>query len=576
MGFAHALLTALYISGGFLLVCYLFLNPEPLAWVSAFDLPRAYPTTPEGLQDYRVEFGAALLLLLTGNILGPITARRLNRSQRQSFARRRHLEREMEERRSAERHLAQARDTLETQVRERTADLQEAKQQLEWQANFDPLTGLPNRWLVQDRLRQAISRQQRLSRDGALLFIDLDRFKQVNDSLGHSVGDLLLTEAALRLRGNLRQHDTVGRFGGDEFVVIIEDTPSPGHLEPVIHKITADMARPFHVQGSEIFLSASMGITLFPSDSDDPSILLSHTDAAMYRAKEAGGGTYRFFSPQMNLAAVERMRMDTELRRALERDEFQLHYQPLVDSHSGRIVAAEALLRWQSASLGPVSPAMFIPLAEQTGLIEPIGGWVLQQACRQALSWSVPGQPPPKVAINVSARQLQTGDFPQRLQHTLDETGLPAERLELELTESFLAQDPDFAQQQLRQIKAIGCELSIDDFGTGYSALSYLRQFPFSTLKIDRAFMPRDEQDDEQTRLVSAIIAMAQNLNLKTIAEGVETPAQWRFLRQRGCDLLQGFYMSRPVAAEAFAGLLASGFFAPPNDEIAAKIGVNG
>jgi diguanylate cyclase (GGDEF)-like protein/PAS domain S-box-containing protein len=423
----------------------------------------------------------------------------------------------------------------------------EAEARLLRQANFDTLTGLPNRLLAADRLSRALVRAARTGREVAVLFLDIDRFKNVNDTLGHAVGDELLTMLAGRLSECVRAGDTVARLGGDEFLIILPDLNQLSDAEIVAEKILDALGSPCIIGDRELFVGASIGITGYPADSENPDILLRNADAAMYRAKEAGRNTYRFFTPEMNIQLRNRLEMESHLRYAIRDAELAIVYQPQVDIHSGRIVAAEALLRWENPSLGAVSPAEFIPLAEETGLINPIGEWVLLQACKAAQGWPGGEDGPVRVAVNVSAIQFRGGGLVEVVSRVLLESGLPACSLELEITERVLLEDVANTSRVLHDLKQMGVRLALDDFGKGYSSLSYLKRFPFDTLKIDRSFIAGVTTNPGDAALCKAITAMANSLNLSVIGEGVETPEQWEFLSAHGADVIQGYYVCKPV-----------------------------
>ncbi len=425
------------------------------------------------------------------------------------------------------------------------------EQQLFQQANFDPLTGLSNRALSLDRLQQMLSKARRSERPFAVLFIDLDNFKTVNDSLGHEMGDRLLVSVARRLRQVVREGDTLARLGGDEFLLIIDDPEPAQASEAICKKIIDALSAPRVVGGHELHISCSIGITLFPNDGDRPEQLLKNADAAMYQAKAEGRNTYQFFTPALNQEMAKRLRMENQLRRALDRHELTLHYQPIVDPKTGAPILMEALLRWRNKTLGQVSPADFIPLAEEIGEIVPIGRFVLQQATQQLALWRARYGLPQRIAVNLSPRQLTRGDISAQVAEALATAGLPPEALELEITEGLLVDKEHGPLQQLDRLKAMGVRLSIDDFGTGYSALSYLKEFPIDTLKIDRSFVTDIKSDTGECNLIRAIVAMAEGLDLEVIAEGVETEAQRKALSSMGVHRLQGFLFSRPLPAEA-------------------------
>jgi diguanylate cyclase (GGDEF)-like protein/PAS domain S-box-containing protein len=428
-----------------------------------------------------------------------------------------------------------------------------------YQANYDALTGLPNRRLFHDRLEQDLKKAHRAGLSVALLFIDLDRFKNINDTLGHEAGDRVLKEVAERLLGCLRASDTVGRLGGDEFVVLLEELPQPLHVAAVAQKILAAVAKPYMLEAQEFHLTASIGISTYPADSDNMQSLLKNADIAMYRAKEQGKNNYQYYSAQMYVHSLERLELDSDLRRALERKEFLLHYQPRIDIVSGRITGMEALVRWQHPTKGLIPPMQFIPLAEETGLIVPIGEWVLKTACARNKSWQEQGLPPLRIAVNLSARQFAHENLLQDVSRVLDETGLNPAALEFEITESMVMHNPEHAVNLLTRLKAMGIHLAIDDFGTGYSSLSYLKRFPLDSVKIDRSFIRDLPGDADDAAITRAIIAMAHSLRLEVIAEGVETEEQLHFLRDHGCDEMQGYYFSEPVPEHEFVRLVQAG-----------------
>jgi diguanylate cyclase (GGDEF)-like protein len=429
--------------------------------------------------------------------------------------------------------------------------------QLEHQANYDALTGLPNRNLLHDRLRQSVY-GQRLPRAVAVVFIDLDHFKFVNDSLGHSIGDELLKAMGERLRLTLREGDTVARLGGDEFVLILNDQSSEDVIYRGMQRITAQLAEPIEIDGKELVVTCSAGISLYPQDGTDVDTLLKNADAAMYRAKEHGRNNFQFYTAEMNERVNERLALENALRRAIERNELLLHYQQRVDLRTGAIIGAEALVRWMHPEWGLVRPARFIPLAEETGLIVPIGEFVLREACRQARAWLDQGLKPGVVSVNLSARQFRQEGLVRLASRVLEETGLDPRHLEMELTESTVMHNVDAAIATLQGLKSLGIALSVDDFGTGYSSLAYLKNLPIDKLKIDRSFV-RDigaGTDANEGVLAQAIISLGHNLHLHVVAEGVETDAQVRFLRKHKCDEVQGFFYGEPVEPALHAALL--------------------
>jgi diguanylate cyclase (GGDEF)-like protein/PAS domain S-box-containing protein len=431
-----------------------------------------------------------------------------------------------------------------------------AEDQLRFIATHDSLTDLPNRALFNERLRHALNQSTRYSRGIAVMFIDMDRFKVVNDSLGHGAGDRLLQDSAKRLAECLRESDTVARLGGDEFVVMIENFTAPKDAIAVAQKVLASLSRPFFVDGQEFLMSASIGISTFPDDGKDAETLLKNADIAMYRAKDQGRNNYQFYSAQMNKHTFERLAMESSLRRAVERNEFLLHYQPKLDLRTGAISGVEALVRWQHPDWGMVSPAQFIPLAEETGLIVQIGEWVLKAACEQNKRWRDQGIPPLRVAVNLSARQFAQKTLLSDIAKTIAQSGLTPESLELEITESLVMTNPEHATETLNKLKAMGISLSIDDFGTGYSSLAYLKRFPIDCVKIDRSFIKDIPTEADDMAITKGVIALGHSLRLKVVAEGVETVEQQDFLRSNDCDEMQGYLFSKPLPADEVTALL--------------------
>jgi diguanylate cyclase (GGDEF)-like protein/PAS domain S-box-containing protein len=430
------------------------------------------------------------------------------------------------------------------------------EERLQFLANYDALTSLPNRSMFVQRLNYALTHANRYNKQLAVLFIDLDRFKLINDTLGHDAGDLLLKDAAGRLRGCLRESDTVARLGGDEFVVLLTEFSQNRDVVGVAKKILETMASPFLLGGHECHITASIGISSFPGDSKDYQTLLKNADIAMYRAKEQGKNNFQFYSAQMNVDSFDRLALESSLRRALERNEFLLHYQPKVDIDSGNITGMEALVRWQHPDMGMVSPAQFIPLAEETGLIVPLGEWVLKSACTQNREWQKLGFPRMRVAVNLSPRQFRQKHLVREVARILSETGLDAGSLELEITESMVMHNPEQAAKVLTELRTMGIYLSIDDFGTGYSSLAYLKRFPINCIKIDRSFIQDLPHDADNAAITRAIIAIADSLKLNVIAEGVENEEQMDFLREHKCTEIQGYYFSRPLPPQEFAAML--------------------
>jgi diguanylate cyclase (GGDEF)-like protein len=426
-------------------------------------------------------------------------------------------------------------------------------------AEHDYLTGLPNRMLLNDRVGQAIALAPRHGNKVAVLFLDLDGFKHINDSLGHPIGDRLLRSVAERLEGCVRESDTVSRQGGDEFVVLLSEVLHAEDAAITAGRMLQAVAEVHSIDLHELHVTTSIGVSVYPDDGSDAETLIKNADTAMYQAKENGRQSYQFFRPEMNVRAVERQSIEVSLRRALNRQEFTLHYQPKLDLETGKITGAEALLRWTHPTRGPVSPAQFIPIAEDCGLILPIGAWVLREACRQARVWVDAGLPATIMAVNVSAMEFRDGNFLEGLFNILRETGMDPKFLELELTESVLMKHAESTAAILQKLRENGVRVAVDDFGTGYSSLSYLRKFPLDTLKIDQSFVRQVGSDGDDTAIVTAVIGMARSLKLRVIAEGVETPEQVAFLRTHHCDEAQGYHFGRPVTSEQFAALLETG-----------------
>ena len=430
------------------------------------------------------------------------------------------------------------------------------ERRVEFLSQFDRLTCLPNRELFRDRLIQAAARASRSGQSAALLFLDLDRFKAVNETLGHATGDELLVAVTQRLRQCVRETDTISRFGGDEFTIILEELSDPSHASTVATKILASLTPPFVLNGYEIFVTGSIGITLCPGDGTDIATLQRNADAAMYRAKQAGRNKYHYYTADMNTKALERLALEADLRRAVERDAFYLCYQPKVCLETGHILGVEALVRWADPQRGTVSPADFIPLAEETGLIVPIGEWVLQEACQQHQQWQQLGLGSVKIAVNLSARQFLLSDLPSKIGNILAETGAEAECIELEITESLLMEDMEISKKTLQELRSMGMSIVIDDFGTGYSSLGYLKQFPIDCVKIDRSFVKDLPSDADDAAITRAIIALASALRLDVVAEGVETAEQLAFLTAERCHIAQGYLFSKPLPADAITQVL--------------------
>ena len=434
-----------------------------------------------------------------------------------------------------------------------------AEERMVYIAQHDFLTGLPNRMMLHDRLTQAIAHAEREQRKVAVMFLDLDRFKAINDTLGHLVGDKLLQLVAGRISSVARTSDTVSRLGGDEFAIMLPYIENTDDIAMIALKLLASIAGPYVVDGNEIEVTTSIGISVFPEDGIDSESLIAHADAAMYQAKGNGRNNYQFFTREMNRRTLERILIKNKLSHALERNELFLLYQPQVDLQSGLIIGAEALVRWDNPQYGKVLPAQFIPIAEENGLIPPIGEWVLREACRQNQEWRKLGLTKITMAVNLSSVQFRQKNLGEIIKAILHESGLAPSGLELEITEGVVMQDAEAAILLLEDMKAMGLKLSVDDFGTGYSSLSYLKRFPIDKFKIDQSFVCDLTTDTDDAVIVSTIISMAHSLKLKVIAEGVETAEQLAFLKQQGCDEIQGYYFSQPVSAEEFTKLLSSG-----------------
>ena len=445
---------------------------------------------------------------------------------------------------------------LEDLVTTRTRGLEAANQQLRHLATHDALTGLPNRVLLEDRLQQAIALADRDTRSFALLVCDLDRFKLINDSLGHRAGDELLQEVAQRLTALVRPSDTVARFGGDEFVLIGTSISDADDAAALAARVMDVLQAPVRIAAIDIHTSPSIGIAMYPDDGITMQALLAHADAAMYSAKQQGRGNFRRYAPGMDTGTEDRVQFESELHNAVALNQLRLYYQPKVDTQTGEVRSAEALVRWMHPTRGIVSPAEFIPLAEECGLIGAIGGWVIREACRQTRAWQLDGVPTLRVSVNLSASQFRDSGLVDSIRTALDDAGLEARYLEVELTESAVMSDPEKSIAVLEHLSAMGVLVSVDDFGTGYSSMSYLRRFPIDKLKIDRVFIHEIASRPEDASIVRAIVSLAHSLRLKVVAEGVETPAQLDFLRTAGCDEYQGYHFSRPLPATEFERLI--------------------
>ncbi|MEJ6007067.1 EAL domain-containing protein [Paucibacter sp. AS339] len=440
---------------------------------------------------------------------------------------------------------------------EEIAEHRRTGERLEYLAHHDPLTGLPNRILLQDRMTQALAQARRDGSKLALVLMDLDQFKSINDSLGHRCGDALLQGVAQRLLADLRETDSVCRIGGDEFLVLFQGLQNKASLMPILTAVQARLSTPIPAGETDICVTASFGVAFYPDDGSDMESLQREADAAMYRAKESGRNTIRFFDPEMHVLGAARMQMQHGLARALERGELSLHYQPQFDLGDGRIVGVEALLRWQRSDGQFVPPAEFIPVAEQSGLIVPISAWVLSQACREAACWHEADAGSPSVAVNLSALQFRQGDVGADVRAALADSGLPPQKLDLELTESILLSKPEAVLATVTQLKAIGVRLSIDDFGTGYSSLSYLSRFPVDKLKIDRSFLSQRGASANSLIIIESILSLARSLGLQSVAEGVESAEMAAELCGLGCQQAQGYYFARPMPATELRALMA-------------------
>jgi len=443
------------------------------------------------------------------------------------------------------------KEQIESLLQQRTAEV-------DWLANFDTVTQLPNRALFEDRLTQAVAIAKATNQSLGVLFISLDQFKKVNDSLGHAPGDTLLREFAERLKSCISKSDTVARFGSDEFALLRTQIDDANDVIETIGSLSQVLRFAFDLPGHELFATASVGVSLFPLDGEDCQTLLKNAGAALYKAKRSGGANYQFFTADMHELATSRLALESNLRRAIQNEEFLVHYQPRVSVDSLTITGIEALVRWQHPHLGLISPSEFIPLAEDTGLIVPIGEWVLRTACLQGRRWLDQGFAPVRIAVNISARQFHDQDLAQTVIRILEETGLPPNYLELEITESSIMQNAEFAAGMLNRLKSRGINISIDDFGTGFSSLASLKRLPIDALKIDQSFVRDATSDPDDAALVMAIITLAHNLRLKVIAEGVETEDQLRFLQLLRCDEIQGYFFSRPLPADTLVSLFDS------------------
>ncbi|RYD04322.1 hypothetical protein N752_15880 [Desulforamulus aquiferis] len=435
---------------------------------------------------------------------------------------------------------------------------------IRYQAFHDALTGLPNRMLFTDRLNLELAHTKRNKQVLAVLFLDLDRFKLINDTLGHGVGDQILKEVSIRIAASVREDDTVARLGGDEFTILLPEVKLAENAAKVAGKILETINKPFEIYGHKLYLSTSIGIVIYPDDGEDCETLLKNADTAMYLAKEKGRNNYQLYTPTMNEKAFERLEMESSLRRALEQQEFVLFYQPKISIENGQIIGMEALIRWQHPQRGLIPPIEFIPIAEDTGLIVPIGEWVLRTACIQNKEWQKAGYTPIRVAVNISSRQFQLQNLADTISRILAETGLEPNWLELEITESVAMENGDYTIQMLEKLTKMGIQLSIDDFGTGYSSLSYLNRFPINKLKIDKSFITNLSRGNEDAAIASTVIVLGRSLRIGVVAEGVETPEQYNFLKECNCDEMQGYLFSKPVPAKEFERMLKERIYYNP------------
>jgi|GEM_PF-1697182 len=508
----------------------------------------------------------SVVLIFVTFVIGIIMVLYLFSNNKKLLILRRTLEQRVESRtkelKDSNSHLiseVQERKKTELELMQSQLAAEQAHKKIQYQANFDPLTQLANRTLFLERFKQASVRADRNNTFVALLFLDLDRFKHINDTLGHSIGDKLLQEASSRIQIVLRASDTAARFGGDEFAIVLSDIEELKTVDLIVSRILKSLACPFRLCGNDAFVSASIGITVYPTDGADTETLLRKADSAMYKAKDAGRNNYQFFTQQMDIEANERRLLEAALYKAVESQEFSLHYQPIIKSKGDGIAGVEALLRWKDETRGYIPPAEFIPLAEEIGLILPIGEWVLKEACSTAAKWVENISEPFIVSVNVSSRQFQKCNMAEQIANILDETGLAAKHLMLEMTEGLLMGDDQQILTQLQEIREMGISLAIDDFGTGYSSLSYLKKYPITTLKIDRSFIQDIDIDSDDDELIKGILSMAKSLNVSVVAEGVETVRQAEFLLENDCLLIQGFHYSKPMPAIEFSQYLQQG-----------------
>lgn len=445
---------------------------------------------------------------------------------------------------------------IEAGFRMEASDLQQAEERIRHMVRYDALTGLPNRLMLGEQMVEVFRAAQQSGKQSAVFFLNIDRLKVINDTLGHHVGDLLLQHWGERFQALVRPVGMAARFSGDEFILLLPEVDGPDRVAQMAKAIVHLFQTPFMYESQELYSSASIGIALFPQHSDEPDTLIQYADSAMHVAKRRGGNTYELYNGDHNVRSIHRLQLEIDLRKAVERGQILVHYQPIVSLATGRITGMEALTRWEHPQLGLISPLEFIPLAEETGLIVPIGQWILEEACRATRDWQRRGYPPVCVSVNISVKQFEHPLFVQTVRDALERTSLDPRYLCLEITENVAMTNIGHVVQTIQALKELGVAISIDDFGTGYSSLSYLKRFRIHTLKIDKSFIQELNADEESSAIVTALLAMAQRLNIRTIAEGVETAEQLTFLREHGCQEIQGYYISKPLAAQPFEQLL--------------------
>ena len=526
------------------------------------DREKALNRQSESLHSYRYLVGFIIGSFIIGLIMVVYLLRNNAKLQQLRWNLEFSVEKRTKELRNSNAYLVkEIDDHKKTEIELKHSQLvaEEAREKVQYQANYDSLTKLANRNLFLDRFQSALAKAQTDRSLIALLFIDLDRFKHINDTLGHSVGDELLKDASNRIKMQLRSNDTAARFGGDEFAILLTDIQSLDDVDIVVQRVLTTLASPFKLSGHDAFVSASIGVTSYPKDGVSSGTLLRKADSAMYKAKELGKNNYQYFTKQMDVEAKQRHELEKALHKAVENNEFSLNFQPIINAENRRVIGAEALIRWNHEQLGYVSPADFIPLAEEIGLIVKIGEWVLREACKQAVVWqSELEHKSMYVAVNMSSRQFQTTNAATLIKNILEETGLDAQCLKIEITESLLMADDRNVMAQLQEIRSLGVALSIDDFGTGYSSLSYLKKFPITTLKIDQSFIKDINIDIGDDELIKGIISMAKSLNLNVVAEGVENQTQVDFLLENNCSTMQGYYYSKPLISDNFSYFIAN------------------